>query len=206
MWKSKWILAGSLASILLAAASPLYALIDAELKLQDVIAGAEFIAVAKVASLDPDRPSMVLTIEEPLKGKPSVERMPINLTGSPVRIGGKEVLHTGELLKRLAPELPIVIFAQKEKNGTMILFGYTNGTWFQVVGRKDGQRQSWAFTHCEIYLRRTFYGTTDEMRQIVTNVLARRAKAPLPNASIAPGFGPEIAAPAGTRTAKSSGE
>src|SRR5436309_2926718 len=76
--------------------------------------------------------------------------------------------HPPQLLKRLAPKIPLVLFVNQREN-RLTAFGYTNGTWFQMVGQKgeDGQRVVWAFTHCEPYLRRTFKGTTAEMRQAV---------------------------------------
>ena len=73
-----------------------------------------------------------------------------------------------------------------------MMLAFTNGTWFQVLGQTDGDQTRWAFTHCEIYLRRTFKGTTDELKQTVADVLAGKAKAPPPNPKEPPGLGPTL--------------
>src|SRR5262249_34028361 len=99
--------------------------------------------------------------------------------------------HTAKILKRVAPKLPVLVFGNQRGKRTTI-FCYTNGTWFQVVGReKDGDIR-WGFTHGEPYLRRTFCGTTDELQKIVVEGLAAKAKAPEPNEKEPPGFGPEV--------------
>jgi hypothetical protein len=82
---------------------------------------------------------------------------------------------------------------KKQDNGKFMLLAYTNGTWFQVLGQTEGEQTRWAFTHCEIYLRRTFSGTTDELKQVLTDVLAGKAKPPAPNPKEPAGFGPVVA-------------
>jgi hypothetical protein len=172
--------------------SPALAVIKVLCPLQKFIAESNYIFVAKVESVDPSRPAAVLTLSENLKGEAPWKRLPINLKGNAIRIDKKEVLHSPELLKRLAPELPVVVFGVNQPQGKTMLLAYTNGTWFQVVGQKNGERQSWAFTHCEIYLRRTFHGPTADMQQVVADVLARKAKAPPPDETATVGFGPEV--------------
>jgi hypothetical protein len=176
-------------------AAPAWALIKVLHPLQKVIAESNYIFVAKVESVDPSRPSAVLTHSENLKGEAPWKRLPINLKGNAIRVDGKEVLHSPDLLKRLAPDLPVIVFGVNQPQGKTMLLAYTNGTWFQVVGQKDGERQSWAFTHCEIYLRRTFHGPTADMQQVVADVLARKAKAPPPDETAIIGFGPEVPQP-----------
>ncbi|HVV98829.1 MAG TPA: PQQ-binding-like beta-propeller repeat protein, partial [Planctomycetaceae bacterium] len=72
---------------------------------------------------------------------------------------------------------------------------YTNGTWFQMIGTKSGEETRWAFTHCEIYLRRTFKGTTKEMTDTVTGVVSGKQKPPPLNSKEKPGLGPEVEKP-----------
>ena len=43
--------------------------------------------------------------------------------------------------------------------------------------------------HLEIYLRRTFRGTTAELQRTVSEVLAGRAQAPAPDPNVEPGYG-----------------
>src|SRR5205814_8226161 len=98
--------------------------------------------------------------------------------------------HTGKMFKRLTKDLPVLVFVQ-EVEGRLITFGYTNGTWFQVLGQKDGDVYRWSFLHCETYFRRTFKGTTAEMKQVVTDFLEKKKEPPGPNKDEKPGYGPE---------------
>lgn len=151
--------------------------------LKEFIDDSDFLFTAKVERVDPDKPSAVLVLGEHLKGKAPFARIPINLTGDKQK-------HTPQLLKRIAPDVPLVVGVKKQEDGKFMMLAFTNGTWFQVLGQTDGDQTRWAFTHCEIYLRRTFKGTTDELRQVVTDVLSGKAKAPPPNPKEPPGFGP----------------
>ena len=157
--------------------------------LQEFIDDSDFLFTAKVERVDPAKPSAVLVLGEHLKGNAPFTRMPINLTGDKQK-------HTPQLLKRMAPDLPLVIGVKKQDDGKFMLLAFTNGTWFQVLGQTDGDQTRWAFTHCEIYLRRTFKGTTAELQQTVSDVLTGKAKAPPPNPKEPPGFGPPIEPPA----------
>jgi outer membrane protein assembly factor BamB len=90
---------------------------------------------------------------------------------------------------------------EKKKLGLV----YTNGTWFQILGDSDGATTRWSFTHIEIYLRRTFTGTTVEMEKTIEDALAGRKKAPPANSKEKPGFGPEIEPKPGASPQSSNG-
>src|SRR5262249_35621070 len=111
----------------------------------------------------------------------------------PVNLKGDKENHSPEFLKRIAPKLPVVLFVTNREQGFLV-FGYTNGTWFQVIGTPDEESKKvrWAFTHCEIYFRRTFTGSTQEMIDAVTDAVSGKKKPPKPNPKEKPGFGPEI--------------
>jgi outer membrane protein assembly factor BamB len=158
--------------------------------LKDALKGHEFIAVAKVDKLLPEKPAAVLTLIEDLKGKFPVRRLPINLSGDEY---AKENNHVPQMLKRLAPDLPLVLFGN-QRGGKVTVFGFTNGTWFQMEGRKTGKDTAvvFAFNHVEPYLRRTFKGTTAELRQIIVDGLSGKKQPPEPNEKEPPGFGPEV--------------
>lgn len=160
--------------------------------LQEFIDDSDFLFTAKVERVDPDKPSAVLVLGEHLKGKAPFTRIPINLTGDKQK-------HAPQLLKRIAPDLPLIVGVKKQDGGKFMMLAFTNGTWFQVLGQTDGDQTRWAFTHCEIYLRRTFKGTTDELKQTVTDVLAGKAKAPPPNPKEPAGFGPVLEMSAGKK-------
>ncbi|MBI5759164.1 MAG: hypothetical protein HZA46_11665, partial [Planctomycetales bacterium] len=165
---------------------PSLAFIERLTPLQNLIGDADFIFVARVSSLDRDKPTMVLTVGDGLKGKPAFTRMPINLTGDKEK-------HTPQLLERLERDLPVVVFVTSLESKQVGL-AYTNGTWFQILGQSVAGDATvrWSFTHCEIYLRRTFIGTTDEMRQVLSDVVAGKRKAPPPNPKEKPGLGEPV--------------
>ena len=125
------------------------------------------------------------TLTEHLKGNAPFQRIPINLTGDKQK-------HTPQLLKRIAPDLPVIVGVKKQADGKFMMLVFTNGTWFQVLGQTEDAQTRWAFTHCEIYLRRTFSGMTDDLKKIITEALAGTAKAPPANPKEPPGFGPVI--------------
>jgi outer membrane protein assembly factor BamB len=175
---------------LLLLASSAHAVIMRLTPLREALAESEFITIARVDRLAPEKPATVLLVTEDLKGKFPYRRLPVNLTGD------KEAQkdgHSAKLLKRLAPELPLVLFAS-QRGKRVTVFGYTNGTWFQMIGVKDDRPDSLvlAFTHGEPFLRRTFTGTTAELRQIIVDVLAGKRQPPEPNEKEPPGFGPEL--------------
>ncbi len=133
---------------------------------------------------------MVIEVKDNLKGKSPFAKMSVNLTGD---ADAKKLKHLPELLKRIAPKLPLIVFVTKQET-TYIAFAYTNGTWLQLTAQEpEGDAKIvWSFTHCEPYLRRTFAGTTAELQQVVVDALAGKKKPPEPNLKEKSGLGPEI--------------
>jgi outer membrane protein assembly factor BamB len=158
--------------------------------LRTVLNGEQLIFEAKVEKLDPDKPFILLKPGEVWKGKLPFTTMPIDMTGDPV---AKRENETPKIFKRLAAGLNIVMFVSK-RGSRYTAFAYSNGTWFQVEGRGESDDQlTWAFLHGEPYLRRTFKGTTAELKQAVKDGLAGK-DVPKPDEKAEPGFGPEIEA------------
>ncbi len=172
---------------------PAAAVITRLVPLKAVLAEQELIFMAKVEALDRHQPSLVLNVTEALKGKPPFRTMSVSLTGD--RQGQKEK-HPELLLKRLANGSPLVVFANPNGQKTRYTaFGYTNGTWFQMIGQVDRDHPAvirWTFTHCEPYLRRTYKGTTAELRQVIRDGLAGKKPPPEPDPKEPPGLGPEL--------------
>ncbi len=170
--------------------SPAEAVITKLTPLREVLSSQQLIFTVKVDKIDPDKPALVLKVDEDLKGKAPFRKLPINLTADSE---GQRQKDTEKLLKRLAPDLSLVVFAGKrEKRYTA--FAYTNGSWFQIIGQvgDDPAGVRWSFTHCEPYLRRTFKGTTAELQEIVRDGLAGKKQPPDPNPKEPPGLGPEL--------------
>lgn len=176
------------ALVLLAFAGPAPAVIKKLTPLKDVLAGEEFIFTAQVDKVDPDKPSVVFTFAENLKGKAPFERLAVNLTGDSF---AKKDDHAKVMLERLAPGRKLVLFASTDGAGYSC-FGFLEGTWFQMKGTKDGDAVRWAFLHCEPYFRRTFKGTTQELTTVIAECLAGKQKPPEPNEKEPAGFGPVV--------------
>jgi outer membrane protein assembly factor BamB len=176
----------------LALVASAHAIIQAALPLDALLAVSQFIVVAKVEKIDTARPQVVVMVDEDLKGKASFRRLAIDFKGDDE---AKKLDHLPQLLKRLAPDLPLILFIDHRAR-TYTVFAYTNGTWFQVLGQQagDGDRIGWRLTHGEPYLRGTFKGATAELRRLLIDAAAGRGKLPKENKKEEPGFGPEVGA------------
>ena len=152
----------------------------------------DFIFVAKVKEILPEKPALVLEFVENLKGTAPFDRLPVNLTGNPDAKKGK---HSNILLERIEKDLPIIVMT-KFIGGKHVALGYTNGTWFQFHGRVEKAEGMeivrWSFQCCEPYLRRTFKGTTEELKAIIVDMVAKKKQPPLPDDKEKPGYGPPI--------------
>jgi outer membrane protein assembly factor BamB len=167
---------------LLLFARPAQAVITLLTPLRAVLQDEQLIFRAKITDVSASRPGMRLALDGNLKGTLPFDTLSVSLTGD--NQGQKE---REQLLKRLAKDLPLVVFASQSGKG-YIAFGYSNGTWFQMVG----QGIQWRFTHCEPYLRRTFKGTTADMCKTIVDGLAGTKAPPDPDPNVKPGFGPEV--------------
>ncbi len=175
----------------LLAPAPAWALITTPTPLTGVLKENQFICIAVVEKIDPAKPGMVLAVDEVLKGKPPFKKLAVNLTGDADSQKKKE---TPLLLKRVAPKLPLLLFVrQNEKDFTA--FAYSNGTWFQMAGVRaddDGDLLRLPFAHFEPYLRRTFKGTTSELKQVAIDGLSGKKEPPDPDQKVKAGLGPEV--------------
>ena len=168
-----------------------FAVIQAVLPLRDCVKQADYLFIAKVEAYYPDKPAMVLKVEEQLRGKAPFEKIPVNLKGD---AEAEKLQHVPQLLKRLGLDLPLVFFVSKTaKAGDYTALVFTNGTWMQFSGSKAGSDTPvWRLTHGEPYLRRTFKGTTAELRQVLVEAVAGKRRLPDYNEKETPGFGPEL--------------
>lgn len=178
-------LAGMAALVLLGAV-PAWALFERVYPLGEIIRDATTVATARVVSVDPVKQRAVLRVGNDLKGRTPYRRLEIDISK-----GGFG--HAPQAMRRLAPDLPLVLFTVSKENRHMVL-AYANGTWLQATApeAKDPNTLDWQFTHCEIYLRRSFSGPTADLEQLVRDVLSGKQKAPDPNLTTPPGFGPEV--------------
>ncbi len=175
---------------LLAAAAPAPAVIKVLTPLSKVVGPVPFIFVAEVDKVDPEKPSVVFKFSENLKGKTKLERLPVNLTGDSF---SKKDGHTKVMLDRLAPGRKLILFVAEEK-GKYYATGFIEGTWFQMDGTVDPDTKAvrWAFLHAEPYFRRTFKGTTAELKAVIEGTVAGTKKPPEPDEGVPHGYGPTV--------------
>src|ERR1700693_1942841 len=92
---------------LLLTTTPAWAVITALTPLSGPINENPVISTAVVESVNPDAPGMVLAVDEVLKGKPTFKKLAVNLTGD---ADSRKKNETPQLLKRVAPKLPLLLF------------------------------------------------------------------------------------------------
>ena len=181
---------------LLVSAAPARAVITKLTPLKEVLDDYQYIFLAKVDEVRsmPAPPGMILTVSTHLKGAAPFPRLPVNLKGDDY--AGKNK-HTEAMLERVEKDVLLIVFVEPPDNDKQYFaVGYTNGTWFSMNGRTekaDGKEVvRWSFQHCEPFLRRTFKGTTDELKQAITDVLQKKKEPPSPDEKERPGLGPPL--------------
>ena len=183
----------AVAFVLLAVAAPAPAILNNPIKLQDIIDKLPSIFLAEVDAVDADNATAVFVPKDDLKGKAEFARLPVNLKDG-ITAAAKKADHTKVLLERLAKGRKLVLFVKKDGDNYSA-WGFVEGTWFQLSGtadKDDKQKVRWALLNCEPALRGTFKGTTEELRALVADVVAGKAKAPAPDLKEKPGFGPTV--------------
>jgi hypothetical protein len=179
-----------LALTLLIFAATAHGVITAPYPLKQFMERSDYVVMAKVTSFDAQNKRMILTVTEDIKGKPTFRQVPVLLEGEK----DKNRDHPAALMKRLATDLPVMMFIlHKKENNSFTTYVFSNGTWFELKGNGNGMEAGvWDLTHGEPYLRRTFKGTTEELRKMIVQNVAGTYKLPGVNEKEAPGFGPEV--------------
>lgn len=174
--------------LVLLAASLAWGVIEAPRPLKIFVDDSNLIVQAKVEQFFPDKPALVFTVERDIKGKWDQRRLPVVVKLDPK---AKDENFLPPLLKRLGPGQQAILFI-KERGKTALVYGCANGSWFHMTGtRVEKDRSVWQLVSGEPNLRGTFKGTTDELRALVADYLAGKAKLPEPNTKEKGGFGPE---------------
>ena len=138
--------------------------------LQEVLAECSNIVFGTVTSVNQKRMTAKVKIEENLKGESDFEEIKINLSTGQGNFPEK-------MIKKFKAGKPIIIFYKREGRRIPSL-GHVDGTWFQTFAqdRSDKSRVWWNFTHIEIYMHRTYKGSTPDFQRLVRDTLAGRIK------------------------------
>jgi hypothetical protein len=169
MARSRWWLLIAACVIISFGIQTAHSFISREYTLQEVLDACTNVAFGKVESVDRAKQRVIVKLEENLKGKSELSHIRIN-----VAVGQKKKETSPKmLLEKFKEGLPVIIFYQvvgSNLNG----LGYVSGTWFQIFGadNPDKNRVWWNFTHIEIYMHRTFSGSTEEFQKVVRAALS----------------------------------
>ena len=138
--------------------------------LQEVLAECSNIVFGTVTSVNQKRMTAKVKVEENLKGESDFQEIKINLSTGQGNFPQK-------MIKKFKAGKPIIIFYKREGRRIPSL-GHVDGTWFQTFAqdRSDKSRVWWNFTHIEIYMHRTYKGSTPDFQRVVRDALAGRAK------------------------------
>jgi outer membrane protein assembly factor BamB len=176
---------------LLLVAATAHAKITRPVTLEQLVKDQPLIFTAKVVEYLPDKPGMILTPVDKLRGEFAFERIPVNLTGDKEAVDEKQ---PAIVLERLEKDVSLVVFATA-RGKKIDAVAYTNGTWLRIEGlveKQDGKDVTrWRFLHCETYFRRTYTGTTEELIKAVQGGL-KGEKLPGYNEKEEPGYGPPL--------------
>ncbi len=185
---------------------PLYAFITTLWPLRSAIEQEKVIVLASISKILPEKPGMILQIDELLKGKLPFKTLTINLTGDTEGVKNR---HKEALLERIEPQQKVILFI----SGTAKRYrsvAFTQGTWFSLQGEiekvaednnkegKDKEKKEnitvrWRFLHAEPYLRKSYHGDNETLTQLIRDVVSnKKVTIPEPDASIPPGFGPTL--------------
>ena len=155
---------------LLLSVSQAQAFIARHYTLQEVLAESSNVLFGTVTSVNHKRMTAKVKVEENLKGESKFEEIKINLSTGQGNFPEK-------MMEKFKVGKPIIIFYKMEGRRIPSL-GHVDGTWFQTFAqdRSDKSRVWWNFTHIEIYMHRTYKGSTPNFQKLVRDTLAGRAK------------------------------
>ncbi len=146
-----------------------HSFIRREFTLQEILDACTNVAFGKTESVDAKKQRVIVKLTENIKGKSPFSHIKIN-----VAVGQKtKQTSPAMLMKKFKVGLPVIIFYQRvgsKLNG----LGYVSGTWFQIFGNdnKDKNRVWWNFSHLEIYMHKTFKGSTKDFQKVVRRMVS----------------------------------
>jgi len=180
----------SIAGVFLVMSSA-HAVITVKTPLSAIQESSTYIFVGKVEKFLPDKPAMIVQITEDIKSKAPFRQLLINCKVDEKAAKENQI---EPLMKRLGADLDIVFFCVVRGKSYVPTFAFTNGTWFQIHGTKaEGDNVVFKLKSAEPYFRKTYRGTTEELRKLLKDHAAGKATLPAHDDKVAPGLGPEYA-------------
>lgn len=141
--------------LILLFASPADSFIEKKFSLQEVVDQSTNVVFGTVISVDKKRQRAVVRVDENIKGTSKFREIKINVAVGQVR----KKSSPKQMMEHFEVRYPVVIFY---RNFSAV--GHVDGTWFQLRGHRGNW---WNFTHIEIYMHRTFDGTTEAFQRLI---------------------------------------
>src|SRR5262245_27445580 len=137
------LLSATALGLLLLTASAAHAVITKLTHIAELLETEDFIFVASVDKVDPEKPAAVFKPEKNLKGESPFDRIPVNMTGTPE---SQKTGDTKTVLDRLDASRKVVFFVSKrgKKYNAM---AFVEGSWFSLQGTIDDADKTvrWGF-------------------------------------------------------------
>lgn len=146
--------------------------------LKEVFDTSTNVLVGRIESVDRRKRTAVAVIDRAVKGELEFKRVRMNLGLAPKT-------HVEYMLARLRPDQPCIIFYKREQK-SLACCVHVADTWFQLFASDGPNRDKvwWRMTHLEIYMGRTYNGSTAQLIRLIDGVLSGRVKLPKPNPGI----------------------
>ena len=146
------------------------AFIERHYRLEEVLKACTNIVFGTVTSVNRKRMTTSVKVEENIKGKSDFQEIKMNL-------GFGQGNFPQKMIKQFKVGLPIIIFYAKEGERIDSL-GHVNGTWFQTHAHNQSNKSRvwWNFTHIEIYMHRTYKGSTPAFQKLLRDILAGKTR------------------------------
>jgi hypothetical protein len=170
-------LAAALGALFLPDARDAGAYVEAVYTLQQVMAESEIIVEGVIEKADNETKTGIIKTGKCLKGKCDYPLIRMN-------IGVGQIWHPEAIWPHLVPGAPVLVFYNQGRQSQT----YLNRFFFQLYGDAGAppDKAWWNFTHIEIRMNRTFYGTVPELSKLVADILAGKAKFPSPDPKMPP--------------------
>ena len=142
------------------------AFIQKEYSLQEVLSECSNVLFGTVTEVNQKRMTAKVNPKENLKGETKFSQIKIN-------IGVGQGNFPQQLIRKFKIGEPIIIF-YKDEGGRIASVGHIGGIWFQIFApkRSDRNKTWWNFTHIEIYMHRTYKGSTVDFQHHLRQVFA----------------------------------
>jgi hypothetical protein len=164
-------------ALLVWAALPAPAYVEAIMPLNQVITESTVIVEGKVESHDAQKKIAAIKVGKTIKGKSNFEMIRLTYAGG-------QFWHPEGIPKHLVPGAPVLIFYNDALQSQV----YLNRFFFQLYGDAGAppDKAWWSMTHIEIRMNRTFNGTVPQLTETVKKVQAGKEKPPAPAGKIPP--------------------